>query len=108
EVQAKLPFSRSCVLYWMEAVRSNSVERTRRKSQKEQWEIFVALLGTSAVGSHSSHGSRTDSPYLECQRGPLLQGGAGSLQTFQVPLHLASTAQERRATLPQGASSPTG
>ena len=38
----KRPFSRSCVLYWTRAFRTNGVAVTRRKRQKDQRERGVA------------------------------------------------------------------
>src|SRR5512135_3835682 len=92
------------------------------------WMHLQSVLGPSAVGSYTSHGSGTDRSCLESQRGPLLQSCSGSFrtiqtakrtptnttssrwvcgqstagQTFQVPLHLASTARGEASSVTTG------
>jgi hypothetical protein len=60
-------FSRSFVLYWMEALRSNGVEMTRSKRQKEQREIFVASEQQIMSHQKASENSATKCTNLQNQ-----------------------------------------
>src|SRR6266566_3136478 len=52
--EREILFSRSSLLYLKRVLRSNSVTKTWRKSQKEQREIFLRTGGPDATTNHPS------------------------------------------------------
>ena len=61
--EQEMPFSRSSVLFWTEALRSNDEAMTRRKRQKEQREIFCKLESRVTGYSRFANVNRDDDSF---------------------------------------------